>query len=61
MYHRGVAETSMFFPGKPRGKSGCHATLVVNDFVVKQDGELRYDWSSDAVVTRELARAFGMA
>lgn len=37
VYHRGIAETSLFFPGQPRGKSGRHGTLVVNDFVVKQD------------------------
>lgn len=61
VYHRGIAETSLLFSGELHGKNGRHATLVVNDFVVKQDGELRYDWNAGAVVTKELARAFGIA
>ena len=41
-YHRGVESTSLRYGD----------FLVINDFVIKQDGEIRYDWSDGAVLPK---------
>ena len=41
-YHRGVEQTSL-----------CYGDfLVINDLVIKQDGEIRYDWTDGAVLPK---------
>lgn len=49
-YHRGTERTALVFGRK----------LVINDFVVKQDGEMRFDWDKEAVITEEMAAALGL-
>lgn len=41
-YHRGVESTSLRYG----------EFLVINDFVIKQDGEIRYDWTDGAVLPK---------
>ena len=48
IYHRGINDTSMKFGD----------ALVVNDFVIKQDGEIRFDWNSKCKMTDELFESF---
>ena len=48
IYHRGVNDTSMKFG----------SALVVNDFVIKQDGEIRFDWNNKCKMTDELLESF---
>lgn len=49
-YHRGVEKTSLRFGDK----------LVINDFVIKQDGEIRYDWDEDSVMSEGMLEALGV-
>ena len=41
-YHRGVEQTSLHYGD----------LLVINDFVIKQDGEIRYDWTEGSVLPK---------
>lgn len=41
-YHRGVEQSSLRYGD----------LLVINDFVIKQDGEIRYDWMDGAVLPK---------
>lgn len=41
-YHRGVERSSLRYGD----------FLVINDFVIKQDGEIRYDWTDGAVLPK---------
>lgn len=49
-YHRGVERTSLEFGKK----------LVINDFVIKQDGQIRYDWDEHAIMTEEMKEILGL-
>ena len=41
-YHRGVEQSSLRYGN----------LLVINDFVIKQDGEMRYDWTDGAILPK---------
>ena len=41
-YHRGVESTSLRYG----------EFLIINDFIIKQDGEIRYDWIDGAVLPK---------
>lgn len=43
-YHRGTEQSSLRFG----------ELLVINDFVIKQDGEFRYDWVDGTVLPRHV-------
>lgn len=47
-YHRGINNTALKFADM----------LVVNDFIIKQDGEIRYDWNAKCKMTNELFESF---
>ena len=47
-YHRGINNTSLKYGDM----------LIVNDFVIKQDGEIRYDWNKNCKMTKELLESF---
>ena len=48
IYHRGINDTSLRFGD----------ALVVNDFVIKQDGEIRFDWNNKCKMTTDLFESF---
>lgn len=48
IYHRGINNTALRFGD----------ALVVNDFVIKQDGEIRFDWNDKCKMTEDLFESF---
>jgi hypothetical protein len=46
-YHRGVESTSLRYGD----------FLIINDLVIKQDGEIRYDWTDGAVLPKSVMDA----
>ena len=48
VYHRGIESTSLLYGD----------LLVINDLVIKQDGEIRYDWDEGTQLPKRVMDAF---